>query len=191
MDDVDAMDSVYDYVLRNMRRPGNLDDLLRSKIVCSVSAFDRLLHDIIHTGIVNIYSGNRPSTPKYLDEPIPMRLVAQLNTSGNFPNDGVFAHAMRGKLRALSFQNPEKVADGLSYIWAENRKWQKIATAMGADESFVRSMLKEIVTRRNSIAHEADIGCFEKTKRPIDPKTTSDFTHFMRRLGETIHELVS
>ncbi|APD11128.1 hypothetical protein UC34_03475 [Pandoraea vervacti] len=190
MDDVDALTSVYDYVRQNMPSNANADDLLRSKIVCSVSAFDKLMHDIIHTGIVEAYAGNRATTPKYLDEPIPLKIVARLDNAGESPRDTVFARSIRDKLRTLSFQHPEKVADGLSYIWPENRKWQRIAAAMGEEEKGVREMLKSIVQRRNAIAHEADLRSDDDVKQPISREGAVEAARFMRQLGETFHRLI-
>jgi len=190
MDDVDAMTRVHDYLAENKLRGRSLDDVLRSNVVSSVSALDRLLHDIIHTGMIDIYAGHRASTPKYLGETIPIGIVARLKVAGDSLNDNVFSRTIRNKLRALSFQSPDKVADGLSYIWAENRKWQKIAAVMGEDEAYVRATLETIVHRRNSIAHEADMDAEYKFKRSIDPQLTTDFARFIRKLGETIHGLV-
>ncbi|MCI3206207.1 hypothetical protein DBA20_14690 [Pandoraea capi] len=190
MDDVEAFAAFYDFLVENMRGQKSLDDLLRSKIVCSVSAFDKLMHDIIHIGIIDIYSGNRTSTPKYLDEPIPLGVVAQLKGVEDAPRSNIFSQTIRDKLRAMSFQHPDKVVDGLSYIWHEKRKWKKIASAMGEDEATVRVFLYEVVRRRNAIAHEADVHHFLQAKRPINREMATDFTRFMRRLGETIHELV-
>lgn len=189
MDDVETLGGIYDYLIEDSYAPTNLDDLLRSKIVCSVSAFDKLMHDIIHAGIVAIYSGKRASTPKYLNEPIALRVVAQLDLAEDAPRKNILSQAIHDKLRAMSFQSPDKVAEGLSYIWPESRKWKLIATAMGEDEGTVRSTLTEIVTRRNAIAHEADAQAFRTTKRSIDRKLTGDFSRFLRQLGETIHEL--
>ncbi|VVD94925.1 hypothetical protein PAQ31011_01836 [Pandoraea aquatica] len=190
MDDVDAMTVIHDYLAENKLRARSLDDVLRSKVVSSVSAFDRLLHDVIHTGMVDIYAGQRASTPKYLGETIPIGIVVRLKVAGDSPNDNVFSRTIQNKLRALSFQSPDKVADGLSYIWAENRKWQKIAAVMGEDETYVRATLETIVRRRNSIAHEADMDAEYKFKRSIDLQLTTDFARFIRKLGETIHGLV-
>ncbi|MFJ2992370.1 HEPN domain-containing protein [Pandoraea sp. NPDC087047] len=190
MNDADALTGIYDYLTENVRGPVSFDDLLRSKIVYSVSAFDKLLHDIIRIGMVDIFSGNRPSTPKFLNEPIPLKVVEQLRSPAAPPSEIVFAQTIREKLKTLSFQDPEKVADGLSYIWSENQKWQKISAEMGDDEKTVRTTLKLIVSRRNAIVHEADIDMSAEAKRPIDRQSAGDVTRFLRNLGETIHRLV-
>ncbi|VVE29571.1 hypothetical protein PCO31010_03600 [Pandoraea commovens] len=64
MNDVDALTDIYDRLIENARATSSYDDLLRSKIVSSVSAFDKLLHDLIRIGMVEIYRGSRPTTPK-------------------------------------------------------------------------------------------------------------------------------
>ena len=53
-----------------------------------------------------------------------------------------------------SFQYPDKIADALSYICEQADKWQYIAIKAGMDKSTCVNMLKNVVTRRNQIAHE-------------------------------------
>lgn len=191
MNDVDALTGLYDYLSDTISAPISFDDLLRSKIVYAVSAFDKLIHDIIRIGMVEIYMGKRPPTPKFLSEPIPMSVVQQLTSLTTPPPEVIFSQAIRTKLKTLSFQDPEKVADGLSYIWPENQKWQKIAAEIGKDDKVTRTTLKVITTRRNAIVHEADIDPVSDLKLPISRIEANDVATFLREVGEAIHKLVS
>ena len=69
-------------------------------------------------------------------------------------------------MKTFSYQEPNKVADGLSYIWEEKQKWKKISVQMNMDERIVKTTLKLIADRRNSIVHEAD----------IDPSTNQKYS---------------
>ncbi|HGN1429527.1 TPA: HEPN domain-containing protein, partial [Pseudomonas aeruginosa] len=69
---------LYDYLANELKAPVSFDDILRSKIVYAVSAFDKLLHDLIRVGMVEVFKGNRVATPKYLSEAISMATVQQL-----------------------------------------------------------------------------------------------------------------
>lgn len=190
MDETDALTGLYDYLVEEVKAPANFDDLLRSKIVYSVSAFDKLMHDTIRKGMVEIYKGNRSVTQKYLSEPIQMGIVNQLISTTTPPPEVIFEQAVRAKLKTLSFQDPDKIADGLSYIWAENQKWQKISAAMGQDEKTLRTTLKLIASRRNAIVHEADIDPVSDAKIPITRSEAKDIVDLLRQVGETIRSLV-
>lgn len=189
MGDADALTSLYDYLVGTINGPLRFDDLLRSNFVYAVSAFDKLIHDVVRQGMVEIYTGLRPPTAKYLAEPIPMSVAQQLITSTTPPPGIVFEQAIRTKLKLLSFQDPDKVSDGLAYIWNESQKWKKIAAAIGADEKVTRTTLKVIAARRNSIVHEADIDPVSETKWPISRSEVEDVTTLLREVGEAIHTL--
>jgi hypothetical protein len=45
--------------------PSDVSDLLRSEIVYSLSSFDRLIHDLVKTGMVDSFKGNRTPTNAY------------------------------------------------------------------------------------------------------------------------------
>lgn len=189
MGDADALTTLYDYLSGTVGGPLSFDDLLRSKFVYAVSAFDKLIHDIVRSGMVEIYTGARQPTAKYLAEPIPMAVAQQLITPATAPPEAVFEQTIRAKLKTLSFQDPDKVSDGLAYIWSENQKWQKIAAAIGADEKVTRTTLKVIATRRNSIVHEADIDPISETKLPISRGEVEGVATLLRNVGEAIYAL--
>jgi hypothetical protein len=119
-----------------------------------------------------------------------MALIQQLKNATTPPAEIVFGEAVRSKLKTLSFQDPEKVSDGLSYIWSENQKWQKISASYGGDEKTIKIQLKLIIARRNAIVHEADIDAVSNSKIPITRVEANEVSTFLRKLGETIHALV-
>ncbi|MEP6933807.1 MAG: hypothetical protein ABI988_07715 [Nitrospirota bacterium] len=189
MRDADALTGVYDYLM-TVAVPMSFDDLLRSKIVYSVSAFDKLIHDLIRVGMVEIFMGKRQSTPKYLAEPIPLRVAQQLRITSTPPPELLFEQTVRAKLKALSFQDPDKVSDGLSYIWNEDYKWQRIATIIGRDEKIARTTLKLITARRNSIVHEADMDPTTHSKLPITRAESNGVASFLLDVGNAVCQLV-
>jgi len=56
-----------------------------------------------------------------------------------------------------SFQDPDSVSKGLSFIWEEKHKWREIASSFNMSDTDLRKRLKSIMSRRNQIVHEADI----------------------------------
>lgn len=191
MSDADALTAIYDYLSQTVVAPISFDDLLRSKIVYAVSAFDKLIHDLIRLGMVETYTGKRAPTPKYLAEPITLSIAQQLATALTPPPEVVFEQAIQSKLKTLSFQDPDKVADGLSYIWAESQKWRRIASGIGIPEATVRTTLRLIAVRRNAIVHEADMDPITCSKLPITKGESDDVVSFLIKVGNEICRLVA
>ncbi len=166
------------------------DDLLRAHLVYSVSAFDKLIHDLVKIGMVEIFTNNRPATPKYLNEGISLEIHNKI-TSATIPfREYYFENEVVRKLSFLSFQDPDKVADGLSFIWRESHKWQNIAAHIGVDQHTAKTTLKTIVARRNQIVHEADIDITTGKKYMIDKTETETACNFILSCGQAIYNNV-
>lgn len=182
---------IYDYLAKSMVGVISFDDLLRAQLVNSVSAFDKLIHDLVRVGMVEIYLGAREATPKYLAEPISIQVHKDLMAASVPPKEYIFEQAIIKKLKVVSYQEPSKVADGLSYIWGESQKWQKISAAMSDSEVNVKTMLKLIADRRNVIVHEADIDPITNERLGITKEECEDVTSFIQICGNKIAGLVS
>lgn len=181
---------VYEYLEISLVTPLSFDDLLRAQIVYSVSAFDKLMHDLIRIGMVEIFMGNRPTTPQYLTETITISTYSELISPTFLPKELVFEQAIVRKLKTVSYQTPENVAKGLSYIWNEPQKWQRIASNMAMDTETVKTELKLIVDQRNRIVHEADINPLTNQKYSITKSDSQSVTDFLQKTGEAIYTLV-
>ncbi len=188
--DADALGDVFQYLTTSIGQTLSFDDLLRSKIVYSVSAFDKLIHDLVRRGMVEIFIGKRSPTPKFNNEAISIQAAKQLATATTPPPEVIFEQLVQAKLKIMSFQEPEKVSDGLSYIWPEQQKWAQIAAAVGGNEKNIKTTLKLIASRRNSIVHEADMDPMTHTKLPISKSEADDVTNFLLKLGNAIESLV-
>lgn len=182
---------LYDYLSNIVAIPEQFDDLLRSQIVYSVSAFDKLMHDLIRIGMVEIFLGIRPTTGKYQNEGISIQYLSQL-MPGSTPPPGIrFEEIVREKLSTLSFQDPKKIADGLSFIWNENQKWLQIALGLGMTDEVARRDQKLIATRRNAIVHEADLNPVTNTKQAVTRAEAKQSSDFLLALGNRICDLVT
>jgi len=185
------LSSLYQYLESTITSPLSFDDILRSKIVYSVSAFDKLMHDLIRIGIVDTFAGNRSPTPKYLSDPITLNLHNQLVAATIPPKEFYFEQAIFNKLKVISYQDPSKISDGLSYIWDEKQKWKKIAEGMTRPEDSVKTKLKLIASRRNTIVHEADIDPLTNKKYSINVADCESTTDFLYACGKEIYNKVS
>ena len=184
------LSGLYAYLSHSISVPNAFDDLLRSQIVYSVSAFDKLIHDLIRNGMVEIFLGKRTATAKYLSESIPLQIHAEIISATIPPKEHIFEQAIFQKLKVVSYQDPDKVAEGLSYIWGEQYKWQKIASGMTLNDKVAKQTLKLIADKRNAIVHEADIDPTTNAKFPTSQTETDNIVNFLDNCGNTIAGLV-
>lgn len=191
IEEVQNLSSLHNYLKTTISSPFSFDDILRSQIVYSVSAFDKLIHDLIRSGMVQTYLGKRVPTPKYLSEPISLELHQNLNIATIPPKEYVFEQIVFNKLKIMSFQDPSKISDGLSYIWSEGQKWKKISSEMGMEENNVKVKLRLIASRRNAIVHEADIDPITNIKISIEKPECDDITNFLSKTATAIYNLIS
>jgi hypothetical protein len=186
--DVRAMLSVYDFLHITVSSL-NCDDILRLAIVNSVSAFDRLLHDIIRIGMVDIFNKKRPQTRKYLAEKISLNKIHDMSIS-QISRDYIFNQEIIAQHKKNSYQNSKNVSDGLSYIWDEQNKWDNIAVKLSSHGNTVKMQLDLIVSRRNNIVHEGDSDFLNSQKYPIMKSDCVDSVDFIERCGNAIVDLV-
>lgn len=160
------------------------------QLIYAVSAFDKLMHDLVRIGMLEIFMGTRASTSKYDAEPISMQAHMEIVNATIPPREHYFEQALVRKFKIVFFQNPAKVADGLSYIWHETQKWQKISQSLGMTDAMVRTQLKLIADRRNAIVHEADIDPLTGAKNPITKAESDSSLAFLEKCGDAIYAAV-
>lgn len=202
------MTVVYDHFVNDLKIPHEeVSDILRSQIVNVVSALDRLLHELVTIGVVEIFLGTRVQTNKFFNQPFKAETLIkslEFTKSGFIPksaNDNpqyLVEMEMREKLSFLAFEAPDKVRDALSYIWDENHKMQVLAVDMALPghtindkQKNLEQQLQLIVDRRNQIAHEGDIIPINNVKRTIDKNAASSAIDFIEKLGTSIYKRVT
>jgi hypothetical protein len=184
------LSGLYQYLSATHAVPFPFDDLLRSQLVYAVSAFDKLVHDLIRIGMVETFVGTRAPTDKYHAETITIKFHRDLVAATIPPQEFLFNLEVARKLSFISFQDPQKVSDGLSLIWSEAYKWQKIAASLSMPAEDAKTKLKIISMRRNAIVHESDWNPVTGGKKPISLSECDDVTDFIERCGMAITTLV-
>lgn len=182
-------DVVYTYLDNIVKPPYDYSDLLRWQWAQAVSALDKLIHDLIRTGMVQTYQGLRLPTAKYRSFAIDMDCYSQMQQMPLLAVS-IFEAQIVHKLGFLSFQEPSKISDGLSLIWDESNKLRKISDAMGLDENYLRTKLKNISIRRNQIVHEGDYSNALLQRQAITHADTLDVIDFIFSIGTSIYNLV-
>lgn len=160
--------------------------ILRSCIVLSVSAIDNLIHELTLIGMLEIFNGTRPATPRYSSFNVTLGFMNAITAT---PPLVTFESEIRKNLGWQTFQRPDKIKDAIAFF-NPLQLWQQVAITMGDTEVNIKKQLNLIVDRRNMIAHEADIEPVFKTKRPISDIDVTNTIDFIERLGTTIYNLV-
>lgn len=188
---IDKVDAIYQHWINTLRLPHtDVEDLLRSEIVYSVSALDRFIHDLVKAGMVEIYEGRRAATPQYSSFNLSIGQHQDIQTAIVPPPGMVFRSIIEKKHSYETFQAHEKIKDALNLIWNETHKWQRIAHAIGRTENDIKTELSNIVIRRNQIVHEMDLDLSTGSAQSISHATTRHIVTFVKLLGETIHSLL-
>lgn len=191
------------YLKNTLNLSYDLSDLLRAEIVYSVSALDKLIHELVRIGMIQAFNNQRLKTKafegftlsaKTLDK-IKETLIerTQNPTRPPLPSELPeywFEQEIVVKHKSISYQDPKKIGEGLSLIWDEEHKWQKIAQFTNEDQKIVKSRLEAIINRRNQIVHEADMDIQTNTRNLISEDDAKDSVDFIERLGTIIFNCV-
>lgn len=179
--------TLYDYISFN-KIPLDASDLLRWQWVVAVSALDKYIHDIVTDGMVEQYINKKPHTPKFDTFQLSMKTIIDIQ-SAPVP-EIAFRNEVIRKNSYLAFQDPDKIADALSFIWNVPNKWDVISRNMATpiSSSDLKIKLKNIVVRRNQIVHEGD--CLSTNiplmQQPITIFDTQDVIQFITELVNAI-----
>lgn len=199
---------IYDHLEKDLKLPVEVtSDLLRSQIVYTISALDRLIHELVRIGIIEIFNGQRLLTNKFKNHTFKAStLMSIMDTlrSDSLPSspeempEFIINREVVEKLGFLAFHAPDKVKDALSYIWNEPHKMIILAKEMGLrgitdndKQQQLEQTLQLIATRRNQIAHEADVDDITHGRRTITRDMVSDSIDFVENLGNSIYKCVT
>ncbi len=191
---VREMDALYHHLTSDLQLPNDLSDILRSQLVYAVSALDKLIHELVRIGMLQAFVDQRPKTKKFSGFSISLATYNNIQKSSQQPLGILpfetpayfFEQEIIVKHKYLAFQEPDKIADALSFIWEEKQKWQKIAAYFNGSDDAIKKELKSIVSRRNQIVHEADIDLQTNRRNGIDESDVKEAVNFIFKLGETI-----
>lgn len=195
---INELDFLFLFLKDNLKLSNDLSDLLRAEIVYSVSALDTLIHNLIRVGMLQTFNGTRVRTSKFKCFPISSETLLNIQSSAlnnlisptiPFPQYW-FEQDIVQKHKILAFQDPDKIADGLSLIWGENHKWAVLSSLMFLSEEDTRMTLRNIVLRRNQIVHESDFDIQAGLKNKIEYSDVKITTTFIEKLGKCIFDCV-
>ena len=203
IDEAVAIGVYYDHFTQTLHLDSDihgLSNLLRHQIVVGVSALDLYLHTVIRLGVIEIYNGIRVPTNKFFNHSLRTEILMRLVTLYKNPvpptrpediPEVILESEFQRQMKILAFQDPEKIKDGLSYIWNEAHKFQVIANLMGLSEDNLKTRLKLISERRNQIVHENDRNLSNYTINPINKPDVENSLDLIKRFGNAVHGCIT
>lgn len=190
---VKELDTLFLHLRDTLHLPSDLSDLLRAEWVYSVSALDKLIHELIKLGMLEAFQGKRPKTKGFMNFSISLETHSSIVAASEIslpPSEYWFEQAIIQKHKALSFQHPDKIVEGLSLVWSEAHKWQYLANKMGEDEKKLIANLKTIIDRRNKIVHEADLSVLTGKRNSVEWEDVKVVIKLVENLSEEIYKAV-
>ena len=138
-------------------------DLYRAAWVQAVSALDHWVHRELYDRALGFaVEAAVPRPAKFLQVQVPMKLLEDVQSRSTSMREAFRAELQR-QFGYQSFQAPDKIRQALSIVsdaplWANVAKVlsQRNDTTDSVTSDQVQTRLREIVQRRNRIAHEAD-----------------------------------
>lgn len=155
---------IHAYVATNTTSILQPDEILRAEWVARVSALDLYVHELVAQRMLETFRGVRQPTPKYLEFKVSNEIMGRIRSAqSTHEAEAAFDFEVRRQLGIMTFQEPEKIADGIRLV-SRAELWNEIALNQGASEQTkqveakrLKSTLSAIVIRRNKIAHEGDL----------------------------------
>lgn len=164
-------------------------DILRAALVLLVSALDTFIHDIVRLGMIEILQKKRPSTNEY------KKLTIDFGYIVFDPKYEWFEAYVRrflhgdAKKSGKTYQEPDRIAEGIELI-SNIKLWDILDLELG-DSKKLKKRLREIIRRRNTIAHESDINpSYPNLRNPINLEEVKDSVIFIEQLVKAIYRIV-
>lgn len=185
LESIRVLGGIYDY-LDSQIDIIDLSEILRAQYVLIVSALDYYIHEIVRDGMLEVIDGSRSNTRQFDEFQIPLSSVHQIiNTSSSFQKRQIIDSAIRKVSIRYTYQSPVKIELALKLINVTGI-WGKVARQLSMRAISIRTQLGLIISRRNKIAHEADINNLTGEKTPI---TKQDVDHTVTFISKIVNSI--
>ncbi len=164
---------------------------LRFVWIAAVSALDQYISQLILEVATEAYANKIALTPKLLSDGVLLSNALELRDANSVDLILIFKRILSECISHKSFQHPDKIAEGLSYIWSQKHKWQHIAGVLQITMDELKGTLESIVDRRNLIAHNADYDEARGEKLPVDKIQAREVIKFLAAIASVIELEVS
>ncbi|WP_157956990.1 HEPN domain-containing protein [Salinicola salarius] len=163
---------------------------LRFVWVSSVSALDHYVSELIIEKSTEQFANQGILSTKLLNEGVPLQASMRMNSSSATQAIVEFRSFIEQVVRFRTFQKSKDIADGLSYIWNEQHKWEKISDKLGLKPKSAKYKLNSIGYRRDLIVHNADCDSYTGKLKECTTTEASEALNYIKETVEIIEDLV-
>ena len=189
----------YAYLVKHLAGALRPDELLRAEWVARISALDLYVHELVCQRMLEIFERGGKESASFLRFQVCNETLFRIRAAATLIDaSAAFELEVRSKMGILTFQDPEKIDDGIRLI-SDVELWNEIAVLQGATPAFKTAQAKSIkrglsllVDRRNKIAHEGDLqpGVL-RTPWPISRDDLQHVTATILGIVEAIDQVVN
>lgn len=166
------------------------EEILRAQFVMIVSALDTYIHDVVRTGMLEIYQSNRTGSKQTDMFSIDFDTLKQIESTTDIQTKlALLEQSIQNKNAKESYQSPKSIEYALNLINID-KLWVSISTDMQKKAEDIRKQLALINDRRNKIAHESDRDYLSSGKNPIDKPLVDGTIEFLDKFCESIAKLL-
>jgi hypothetical protein len=154
-------------------KTNQLDELLRSIIVYSVSALDRYFHDVLVEKVISILSKKEEEIPKELKN-LNLPILSTKKALEKLKKDGKSrpGNILKSEIQIVlhddyTFQNVHNIDKAIKMLDISDF-WNRVGNEFSPKLTpiQIQNKIREISKRRNEIVHEADIVRKLRAKKP-------------------------
>lgn len=194
----DELRGLYQYLAGHLTGALKPDELLRAEWVSRVSALDLYVHELVAQNMLGIFEDARPRVAAFRKFQVSSDTLIRIRSASNSREaSAAFDLEVRSRLGYMSFQDPEKIADGIRLI-SDKELWNEVATINGASRNNRKDMARNlkrklslIVERRNKIAHEGDLQpSVPREPWEISLSDVEDVEKFIKKVVDAIERIV-
>lgn len=192
----DQLSALYAYFAPRLTGALVPDELLRAEWVARVSAMDMYIHELVAQKMLETFAGQRQASSGFLKFQVTMETTTRIRNAARASDaNAAFDLEVRQRLGLLTYQYPNKIADGIRLI-SDCSLWTDVALSLGANVASQEAEAKNlkiglslVVERRNKIAHEGDLQ--PAIPRVPWPITRRDLTYVKDMIGRIVNAIDS
>lgn len=178
---------IYSYLRKNGY---NADFGLRFVWVSAISSLDHYISELIIEKSTEHFANEKRLSRKALSQGVPLESTIKMKEASGPQSIVEFRSIISDAIKYKTFQKADDISDGLSYIWEEKHKWEKISQKLGVNTRTAKRKLNSIGYRRDSIVHNADFDDGRGEIRECILEDAKEALDYIKNVVNTIEELV-
>lgn len=161
------------------------NNIMRSQIVFLGSALDFYMHELTKFGLCQIYDGIWPTTEKYYDIKIEMRII-ETPLKISISNDW-FLDCINELYKTVTMISYKSIKKQISLLGLNIETIANTAFPIENSLNKMKTILNSLFERRNVIAHQFDRNHYDAQVNIISKEIVENFIYNIIKIVKSIH----